>query len=510
MNHKKQQVRKPGRISHLFKILFYSVLIAGIALRLYHHLMGRSLWEDEAHIALNFIWLGYKGLMEPLQNYQTAPIFFLWATETFSRLFGPDEVSLRSFAFIVSIAAFPFFFYLVRDLTGNVVTAITAFAIFALNISLIYYSSEIKSYTIDVSVYIFVLYIIFSQHNYVAKYRIGLLGLAGCLAILFSNASTVVLFCAGLYLIITDWSKGLSKDKKNLNINIPVIQLVMFGSWVVVWLLNFFLFIYKHPYSEGMKSIWSWTFAPSNIFSNEFADFIKLRINDTIYENMLFFTDKYYFPQILIGLIIVALGYCIYTRQWKILWVTIVPIALHLVLSMFKLYPFFFRFILYLLPPFIILVAIGISTVANIIARRTHKVITIPLVLFCLFCCTYNSIQKFPYWEKEIGPVISFINENYPDKPIIVTTPFTLYSYYMERDIAKNKKLYPIAWQLQPDTYYNDPLIQSQLSPYLLLYSVNGYADGYSEVLKSLKDNRLIIKQFEYKTYGVAELKPRN
>lgn len=509
MGNPKQNTQGYSKQNRTVIILFYIILGAGITLRLYQHLMGRSLWEDEAHIALNFMKFGYAGLMAPLENYQTAPILFLWITDTFCSLFGPGEVSLRSFAFIVSLAALPFYFYMVKDFTGNVLTALIAFTIFALNISLIYYSSEVKSYTIDVAVYVLILYLLFSVNKYVLKHRTLLLAITGCLFILCSNASVVVLFCAAIYMITSGWGKGFSEDRKILRVKIPSAHLVIFGSWAVVWLLNFFVFIYNHPYSEGMKNIWSWTFAPSDVFSKEFADFIKLRIDDTIYMDMLFFTDKFYFPQVLTGLIIVAVGYCIYTRRWKALWLTAAPILLHLVLSMFKVYPFFYRFILYLLPPFIILTAIGISTVVRIIAERLHRVIAVPVALFFLYCCTYISIQKFPYWDREIGPVLSFINKNYPDKPIMVTTPFTLYSYYMERGIAKNKNLIPIKWQLKPDEYYNDELIKSRESEYLLLYSVDGWADGYGDVLNSLKENNLIINQFEYKTYGVAEIKPK-
>src|SRR5690606_19142162 len=153
--------------------------------------------------------------------------------------------------------------HLVKELTGNVVTAIIVFTIFALNISLIYYSSEIKSYTVDVSMYVFILYLIFSQHSYVARHRIALLSIAGCIAILCSNASSVILLCAGLYLIASNWRKNFSDDRKTFQINIPSGHLVMFGSWLIVWLINFFKFIHKHPYSDGMKHIWSWSFVPN-------------------------------------------------------------------------------------------------------------------------------------------------------------------------------------------------------------------------------------------------------
>lgn len=488
--------------------LFFLILAIGIALRFYQHLMGRSLWEDEAHIALNFMYFGYLGLMEPLQNYQTAPIFFLWSVETFCKIFGPGEISLRTFPFLVSIAALPFFYFVVKRLSGNLLTAIISFTVFALNISMIYYASEVKSYTIDVAIYIFILYLLLSDHSFVARHRTKLLAVAGCLAIPYSNASVVVLFCAALYMIATGWSKKMNEDKTTLQLGIPTSQLVIFGSWATVWLVNYFKFIHNHPYAEGMKNIWSWTFCPTPIFGKEFSDFIRMRIDDTIFTEMLFFTDKYYFPQILSALVVISVVYNVYKKNWALLLFTILPILLHLVMSMFKMYPFFYRFILYLLPPFIILVSSGVSAIVNLFPRKVGNIISVPIALGYCYCCTYISIENFPSWRREIKPVISYMNNKYPDKKIIVTTPLTLYTYYMDRGIAKNKNLIPIKWGIKPDEYYNSDIIKPLNDSYLLLYSVDGFADGYKDVLNSLKEKGLILKQFEYKTYGVAEVKP--
>lgn len=493
----------------IYLLLFYVVLIVGLGLRFYQHLMGRSLWEDEAHIALNFIKFGYAGLMSPLENYQTAPIFFLWSVETFCNIFGSGEVSLRTFPFIVSIAALPFFYFVVKKLSGNLFTAILSFTVFALNISMIYYASEVKSYTIDVAVYIFILYLLLSDHTFVAKHRTKLLAIVGCLAIPYSNASIIILFCTVLYMIATGWSKKMNETRTTIQVGIPTSQLIIFSSWVAVWLINYFKFIHNHPYEEGMKNIWSWTFCPTPIFGTEFSEFIKMRIDDTIYTEMLFFTDKFYFPQILSALVVVAILYNIYKKNWTLLLFTILPIVLHLVMSMFKIYPFFYRFILYLLPSIIILLSSGVTAIINIFPGKVGHIVSIPLGLGFCYCCSYISIEKFPSWDREIGPVISYINKNYPDHPILVTTPYTLYTYYMERDVAKNKHLQPIKWQLKPEDYYSSDSVKSVKSDYLLLYSVNGFADGYGDVLKSLKDNGLILQSFEYKTYGVAAVKPK-
>lgn len=479
-------------------------------MRLYQYLMGRSLWEDEAHIALNFIKFGHLGLMSPLENFQTAPILFLWIVETFCDVFGSGEMSLRAFPLLISLATLPFMFYVARSLTQSSLAAIIAFIVFTLNITLIYFSSEIKSYTVDVSAFIFIIYLLLSTHPYVVRKRTLLLAVAGAIAIVCSNASAVVLFCAAIYMVTKERFDRSLSDKKKL----PVIQLsksgiVIFLTWGLVWGINYFRFIHRHPYADGMKSIWSWTFSPRNIFRKPFADFITARINDTIYTDMLFFTDKYYFPQILTCLVACSVLIAIIRKQWVLLLFTVLPILLHLGVSMLKMYPFFYRFILYLLPPFIILVSYGVVSIINYLPRLLRNTLVVPAVVAFCYCCSCISIEKFPSWDREIGPVISYINKNYPDHPILVTTPYTLYSYYIERDVAKNKHLQPLKWQLKPEEYYSSDTVKSVKSDYLLLYSVNGFADGYGDVLKSLKDNGLILQSFEYKTYGVAAVKPK-
>lgn len=493
---------------NFFLILFYIILFVGIGIRCYQHFMGRSLWEDEAHIALNFIKFGHLGLMSPLENLQTAPILFLWIVETFCDVFGSGEMSLRTFPFLASLSALPFMYYMAKELTKSSFAGIIAFVVFSLNLSLIYYASEIKSYTIDVSAYVIVIYLLLSSNPYVAHKRTVLLSVLGSVAILCSNASAVVLFSAAVYMLVTDWRNKESATNK-IFAGISKQNLIVLGTWAFVWTLNFFRFIYHHPYGDVMKSIWSFTFSPKNVFGKSFADFIAARINDTIYTDMLYFTDKYYFPQILTGIVLFSLIYAAIKKQWVLLLFTVMPILLHLLASMLKLYPFFSRFILYLLPAFIILVSYGVASLISLLPRKLGNVLAIPVAIMFCFCCSYVSIEKFPSWEREIGPVISYINKNYPDKQILVTTPYTLYSYYIERDVAKNKHLQPIKWNLKPEEYYNSDSVKAIKSDYLLLYSADGFADGYGEVLKSLRDNGLILQSFEYKTYGVAVVKPK-
>jgi hypothetical protein len=491
------------KYNKLFSVIFLLVWIAGVALRCYCYFMGRPLWEDEAHLALNFISHDYIGLTKPLDNFQSAPILFLYAVESTSHILGYGEMALRSFPFIISILTLPLFYFFVHELTKSITCAIIAFFIFSLNLSLIYYSSELKPYTIDVSFYVVMGYLFLSKHPYIEHRRKTLLTIAGCLGILLTNASTVILGTGFLYLLYTAW-----RDKAAIRKLLP-----MFTCWTIIWIANAWKFVLFHPYAGGMKEIWSWTFVPIP-FTENFGTFMTQRLDDTIFSYMLFFSKNMFFPYILLLVILVAIGNICFKRRWNVFLFAILPILLHMVLSMFKLYPFFFRFILYLLPPLIILTALGISTIASWLQKKAHTSIAIIFVVFCCYCCSAESVKRFPHWtgdpgmpqERNIKPVLNYINEHYHGKPTLVTTPWTLFQYYRAINYVNNTGE-SIDWSLSPEQFFSNEKIKKQRTNFLLLHSASGEIDGYKTILDSLKNRDMIVQQYQYGTYGITEIK---
>ena len=67
------------------------VFLVAIALRLRQYLYGRSLWVDEAFLALNIAERSFTELARPLGWDQTAPILFLWMERASVLLFGTHE-----------------------------------------------------------------------------------------------------------------------------------------------------------------------------------------------------------------------------------------------------------------------------------------------------------------------------------------------------------------------------------------------------------------------------------
>ena len=230
------------------------------------------MWHDEAHLALNFVDLGFKDLAKPLENFQSAPIFFLWGVELFSHIFGLGEMSLRLLPFIFSIAVMPLFYHIVYELTKQRITSLIAFLIYALNISFVYYASELKPYTIDVSAYIILSYLVLSSNKFVAKHRDLLLVVSGSLLVFFSNSTQLVVACIGVYYL-----KNIKVIKEDVKLmTLPLRNVVVLGSWLLMIGINYFLFVKDHPYASGMKEIWAWTFCPTPFFGPEFNQYTIL------------------------------------------------------------------------------------------------------------------------------------------------------------------------------------------------------------------------------------------
>ena len=77
------------------KKLIYGIIILGIILRLIQYISNRSLWFDEAMLALNIIDRSFLELFKPLSYDQGAPIGFLILQKLAVQIFNNSEYALR-------------------------------------------------------------------------------------------------------------------------------------------------------------------------------------------------------------------------------------------------------------------------------------------------------------------------------------------------------------------------------------------------------------------------------
>ncbi|NSW57079.1 MAG: glycosyltransferase family 39 protein [Armatimonadetes bacterium] len=168
----------------------------GILLRTVQYLSGRSLWSDEAALALNIVSRSYEALLQPLADEQVAPVLFLWASRAAVDLLGSGEDALRLPAFVCGVLSVPLF-YLVARRWSDASSAAIATGLFAISEHLVAYSDELKQYSADVFFCLLIFWL--AGGGLPRLQRWWLVGLVGMVAVWGSHASALML--AGICLV---------------------------------------------------------------------------------------------------------------------------------------------------------------------------------------------------------------------------------------------------------------------------------------------------------------------
>jgi len=125
-----------------------ALLLLGVGLRTAAFASERSLWIDEAMVALNIVERNPARLFEPLDRNQGAPVGFLLAMKASVELFGPTERALRLPAFLASLVGLFAFGSAAYRLLPRA-SAHLALALVAVSPSLVSYAAECKQYSFD-------------------------------------------------------------------------------------------------------------------------------------------------------------------------------------------------------------------------------------------------------------------------------------------------------------------------------------------------------------------------
>jgi hypothetical protein len=137
----------PKRPTTAVVLLLTGALLAGILLRLHVYLDLRSLWQDEAMLALNILERTPAELLKPLDMNQAAPPGFLMAIKLCVVVFGKSEYALRAVPLACGLLLLPTAYFGTVPLTRR--GALVVAWMMAVNPTLIYFSNEVKQYSSD-------------------------------------------------------------------------------------------------------------------------------------------------------------------------------------------------------------------------------------------------------------------------------------------------------------------------------------------------------------------------
>jgi len=203
----------------------------GFLVRIIPFLHNRNLWYDEANLATGIISLPFSQLANGLPYDQTAPLFFLYLEKLAVSLFGTSEMILRLVPLLAGLLSVLVFAKIARRLF-DYPFAVMALAFFVFNSNLVYYSSEVKQYSLDVLAAVTMSYLALELlEDLENKTRWMLLSLLGSVFIWCSQP--VVFVLAGVWLALC--VQILRKKEALKNLCLPTL----------CWTISFGFFFYS-------------------------------------------------------------------------------------------------------------------------------------------------------------------------------------------------------------------------------------------------------------------------
>jgi hypothetical protein len=419
------------------KNISLGILIFGAILRLRQYFSGRSLWADEAMLALNIVDRNFAELFKPLEYDQGAPLGFLLVEKLFNSIFGRNELVLRFFPLLAGLVSLWLFYLLIMSLrhlprtTGarggdsrrSVAVApwrhnLLALALFAINPQLVDYTSEAKQYIVDVAVALALLLLAipifqnqFSRKNFI------LLAVAGILALWFSHPSLFALAGIGVALVIQFLQ---TRDYKNLRITFGVGLL-----WLANFTLLYFINLRQLSQNDYLANYWTDGFISLFPWSdfNWLSDLIKYQL------------DVQFLPLFVAVLILIG-WFALFREERSFALAFAFTTIFAFTASALHLYPVSGRLSLFLIPLGILLLAKAIEFSQKTFSSNKFVSLGITILLsgYLLVNPLLTSFQNFisPKYHEHIRPTMQVLADSWKDGDALFVTAWAepAFRYY--------------------------------------------------------------------------------
>ena len=401
-----EKIRK-NKLFYIF-ILFICLAGAGLRLRLWFYNPG--LHCDEASLALNLFDASFCDLFKPLIRLQVAPPLFLVLVKYFYRIvnlnYTPDfsDMMLRFIPLVSGILAIPLFGYLVNLIFKNKFLTLLGTLLIAISPCAISYSCIFKQYSTELLATVLIL-IIFKTIKLKQKYKFFLCGFFPFFSL---NSFFIFPGCFCELFIRAFKNKSLKEFFTGL-----VFFLIPFAAFIL-----FILFPIMRAHYSDMESYWSPTF----MIAGTFFGYVKI---------LLYYMFRINHLTVLSCLFLVSAIIMLFKNR-KLALYTILPVIITYFLTITKHYPLSERFVLFILPPVILILIYPLSLIPPKIYNR--KALPIYLITAIL---TGLGIYKTPpleviHLKQERGKEAwQYLMTNYDGKtPVIIGEDFVTNLYY--------------------------------------------------------------------------------
>jgi hypothetical protein len=412
-------------------LIGWCIVTLGVILRVRQYLANRSLSGDEASLAVNIVSQSFTGLTEPLGYHQAAPIGFLFIEKILIVLLGNKDYILRLFPLICGFLALYLIYRIASDYFS--VAGVFALLMFALNSWQTFFSSELKQYGSDVTAALLLVFLSLRCLQKDPRIRDFIwLGVAGTVTIWISHIAVFILAGIGLALVL---EKYVHKKR------IPFIWLLSLGA---AWLISFgieYLVAFQYTASDKyFQTYWLKSFLPLPPWSN-----LPWLVN--VYYKFVLITLTRTDPSLayMIPAFAIIGSVSLFAKRQSMALIIISPFIMTLIASAWHKYPLSYRFMLFLVPLTLLLMAEGIKWTYLFLAKRQRFIAIILCgipVSIMLFFSIQNAITGFRYPSiiAEIKPVMKYIEENKEQGDVIYVhyssvAPFVYYAPFYHLDL---------------------------------------------------------------------------
>lgn len=382
-------------------ILTAGLVLFGAAVRLRQYVVNRSLWVDEAALALNVVGKSFAALARPLDYWQGAPPGFLWSVKASTLVGDTSELWLRLVPFIAGLVALLVFPFVARRFLSPGATAV-ATALLALSQPLIYYASELKQYGVDVLVAVLVLGLFaWARERPLAWRTTAVLMVAGAVLVWVSHPAIFLLASGGLALLTAAW---LQSDRRRMATLITTGAVWLFSFGLMAWLsfgnlvgnrdLTEFWQVAGYP--PALTAAWQW---PAWLVA----------------KGLELFSGPLGLSLAGLGLVLGGAGaFSLFRRDRFALALLVWPLALSLLAAVLRLYPFADRLLLFTAPLTAVLVAEGMEALWLSLrpSFRPVAVLAVAVLLFQPVIDGWRSIIT-PHLVEELRPTLTYVAENW-------------------------------------------------------------------------------------------------
>ena len=378
------------RVQEIFKseYLWWGFVLLGIVLRLKQYLLNNSLSGDEASLALNLVNRNFMELTQVLDYHQAAPIGFLFIEKLLIVIFGNHDYIMHLFPLFTGSLAVYLIYKIARASFGTI--GMFAVLMFSMSWWLVVYSSVLKQYISDTMVVLLLVYLAVKclRKNVHAKDFLTLGGI-GAFVIWISHPSVFILAGIGLVLVLEKFTR---KEY------VPWIWILGMGiGWVASFGLEYLVSLRHIVADEYLINYWRRAYVPLPPWSDK-GWFI-----DTYYSFLLFAFHRADGTMALVTMVLTFIGtISIMVRKWRIGLLVISPFVIVLIVSALRRYPLKDRFMLFLIPLVLLLMAEGFRGLYWLIAKWKPKIAVV--ISGVLALAVVWQIAPITY-EKAISPV---------------------------------------------------------------------------------------------------------